>query len=242
MSYPRDALNDNEEIIFDEHPHWTYMLSGVFLFIFTIVITLVAAQFHRKAAYIGIPLLALTIVGSAGRYLRWQTTEYVLTTDRLIVRSGIFSKFGKEIPLDRIMNISFSQSFGERILRTGDLMVESAGEQSQQVFADVGHPARMQNQIYRAVDALADEARGYGMNRADGLGETMQQRAVRQQTPPQRSPQRPPRPRRASDERRAPGLRLSIADEINKLASLRDRGHITDAEFDAAKRDLMEKY
>lgn len=191
------------------------------------------------AAYAGVPLFFFTVIGSVMRYLRWITTEFVLTTDRLIVRHGIIGKNGKEIPLDRIMNISFHQSVLERILKTGDLVVESAGEQSQQVFSNVARPEKMQNKIYSAVDNVLGHA---PPNRAhpDGMGRTRQFHQ-----PPSNSPRngppppRRPRPNMPPDQRRPT---ISIADEIAKLANLRNQGTISDDEFEEAKRDLIAKY
>lgn len=245
MGYPLENLNEDERIIFDENPHWSFMLSSILMLILSIALTLAAYSWKPVAALaIGVPMFAFTVIGSIGRLLRWQTTEFVLTTDRLIVRHGIIGKNGKEIPLDRIMNISFHQSVLDRVLHTGDLVVESAGEQSQQVFGDVANPAKMQNKIYKAVDNIAD---GISHGRPDGLGEPMRRPPVRRgrNAPPPSGMNRPAGNTHAFDPRAQPRVARpvpSVADEIAKLAHLRDQGNLTDEEFAEAKRDLMEKY
>ena len=82
------------------------------------------------------------------RYARWATTNIVLTTDRLILRAGVLSKSGREIPLERINDISFHQHLFERLLGTGDLTVESAGERGQETLRRVPDPERLQREIY----------------------------------------------------------------------------------------------
>ncbi|MHB1138107.1 MAG: PH domain-containing protein [Microthrixaceae bacterium] len=44
---------------------------------------------------------------------------------------------------------------------------------------------------------------------------------------------------RKFDRVRAPAAQLSVADEIAKLAALRDQGHLSDAEFEAHKASLL---
>ena len=90
---------------------------------------------------------------TATRLAKWSTTNFVVTTDRLIYRSGVLAKKGIEIPLERVNNIHFNQSIFERMLRSGDLMIESGGERGQQMFSDIGRPARVQNEIYRTMEA-----------------------------------------------------------------------------------------
>jgi len=62
------------------------------------------------------------------RYLMWINTNFVLTTDRLIFKQGIVAKKGIEIPLERINTVFFHQTVFERMLRAGDLSIESGGE------------------------------------------------------------------------------------------------------------------
>ena len=49
-------------------------------------------------------------------YMKWRTTHYVFTNERVIMREGVFSRDGRDIPLDRVNDVSFHQSFFERLL------------------------------------------------------------------------------------------------------------------------------
>jgi uncharacterized membrane protein YdbT with pleckstrin-like domain len=79
----------------------------------------------------------------------------------------VLRKSGIEIPLDRINTVFFNQTVFERVLRTGDIGIESAGEGSRQTFADIANPLRVQNVIYqqmednenRKYDRIGGEAR-----------------------------------------------------------------------------------
>ena len=70
---------------------------------------------------IGIPLVIVP-------FLRWRTTHYVITTHRVMVRKGIVNKNGKDITLSKITDVSFSQTLLDRMLGSGTLSIESAGD------------------------------------------------------------------------------------------------------------------
>jgi uncharacterized membrane protein YdbT with pleckstrin-like domain len=78
---------------------------------------------------------------------------FVLTSDRLITRSGIIAKHSKEIPLERINDVSFNQTVVERALGAGDLLVESAGERGQTRISNVRKPEQVQLMIYKETEA-----------------------------------------------------------------------------------------
>ena len=77
---------------------------------------------------------------------------FVLTTDRLITRTGIIAKRSKEIPLERINDVAFSQSVFERLVGAGDLLIESAGERGQERITNVRDPEQVQLQIYKVAE------------------------------------------------------------------------------------------
>jgi uncharacterized membrane protein YdbT with pleckstrin-like domain len=81
--------------------------------------------------------------------IKWWFTYYVLTTERLITRTGMIARAGIEIPLENINNVIFNQSVVERILKSGDLLIESAGESGQSKFSDIPDPERFQSLLYR---------------------------------------------------------------------------------------------
>jgi hypothetical protein len=65
----------------------------------------------------------------------------------------VIAKHGKEIPLERLNDITFNQSMFERLIGAGDLLIESGGERGQQTFTDVRKPSLVQNVIYRQIEA-----------------------------------------------------------------------------------------
>ena len=76
----------------------------------------------------------------------------MITTDRLIFRTGIVAKRGVEIPLERVNTVHFSQGVVERMLGAGDLIIESGGEDGQQRFTAVRRPAEVQRMIHAQME------------------------------------------------------------------------------------------
>jgi uncharacterized membrane protein YdbT with pleckstrin-like domain len=82
----------------------------------------------------------------------WASTNFVITTDRLINRQGVFNRQGIEIPLERVNTVFFRQTLFERIIGSGDLVIESAGEQGAQIVNDIRRPLNVQNEIYKQME------------------------------------------------------------------------------------------
>ena len=155
MPYPKKNLNPNETISLDMHPHWWYLAKAVAALVGAIVLGIVvlvatdSGTTARKALGIAcIALLVITAVWLIARYLRWTTTNFVITSYRVIFRQGVFAKSGIEIPLERVNNVNFHQTVFERVLGAGDLLIESGGEDGQQRFTDIRHPDKVQNMIH----------------------------------------------------------------------------------------------
>jgi uncharacterized membrane protein YdbT with pleckstrin-like domain len=131
VAFPTKLLNDNEDVILDLRPHWSTLAQPVAGVVGALVVTVLTAVFlPNVVVYGGIALTVAALVWFGLRYLRWTTTNFVVTTDRLVYRSGVIAKHGKEIPLERVNDIAFKQSVFERLIGTGDLSIESAGAQS----------------------------------------------------------------------------------------------------------------
>ena len=94
-------------------------------------------------------------------YLKWNFTHFVVTRDRVIFRTGVLSKRGVEIPLERINNINFHQKIWERVIGAGDLEIESAGRDGQSTFNDVRHPEAVQQELYRQMEQYARKRAGW---------------------------------------------------------------------------------
>ena len=156
MAFPERLLNEDEDIIVDSHPHWWIFAGAVSRLVLVLAVAIFAvAQFDQPefVNYIGVALIAAAVLNLLWVYLKWRTTDFVLTNDRLITRTGVLSRQSREIPLDRINDLACHQSLFERIIDAGDLIVESGGERGQQTFTNIAEPMELQNAVHRAIEA-----------------------------------------------------------------------------------------
>ncbi|MFP5255019.1 MAG: PH domain-containing protein [Acidimicrobiia bacterium] len=157
MPFSRKLLNDGEDIALDLHPHWEFFLKPGAALVAAVafgvwVLAGITDPPAVLSALAGV-LVLVALVWFGITYARWATTNFVVTTDRLIYRHGVLSKKGIEIPLERVNTVFFSQRLVERMLGSGDLVIESAGEQGRQSFSNVRKPSAVQNEIYRQMEA-----------------------------------------------------------------------------------------
>src|SRR5579872_7185315 len=155
VAFSRKLLNDGEDVILDLEPNWSTLAKPVAALVVVLAATIAAYLLDHLAGALVAIVLVVTIVWVTIRVIRRRTTNFVVTTDRLVYRSGIIAKHGKEIPLERVNDIAFHQTVFERLIGTGDLSIESAGAQSRETFGDIPRPAKVQNEIYRQMEACA---------------------------------------------------------------------------------------
>ena len=173
MPYPKKNLNANETVALDMHPHWWFFAEPALSLLGAIILgIIVAAKTDGDGAgrtilvYVVIALMVVAALWLIGRYLKWITTNFVITSNRLIFRQGVIGKSGIEIPLERVNNVNFNQSVFERMLGAGDLLIESGGEDGQSRFTDIRHPDKVQNLIHSQMESLHQRRGGYSQSPA----------------------------------------------------------------------------
>ncbi len=156
--YPRKLINEGENVVLDLKPHWFFFWKHIVVGIVFLVVFVLWLGPANGTSWLGWPLGIGLLVFAAfvvEKYLVWTYTHFVLTDRRVISRSGIVSKRGTEIPLERINNIDFHQNILLRMIGAGDLDIESAGKDGQSHFDNVRHPDMVQQEVYRQMEANA---------------------------------------------------------------------------------------
>jgi uncharacterized membrane protein YdbT with pleckstrin-like domain len=168
MAFPSRLLNDNETVSVDLHPHWWFLAAPAIAIVAAIVagvVTLVATEvdstWRTAAGWATIAAIVASACWLLSRYGRWLTTHFVITNRRVIFRTGLLTKRGIEIPIDRVNTVYFHQSIWERVLGVGDLLIESGGETGQQRFTDIRQPDRVQRVLHAEMEARELRGRGH---------------------------------------------------------------------------------
>lgn len=192
MAYPRRLLTEGEEVVREFRPHWRLLVIPVFWSLIGIAIVVVTWKYTPDNEIFDWVVTGAVIVGSFRLVFypltAWWFTSYVLTNERLIRRSGILSRAGLEMPLENINDVRFSQSVFERILRSGDVLVESAGERGQSRFADIPEPEDFHSLIYkvrelrtRDLAKTGGEEGSDGVSKLERLGRLLQEGLISQE-------------------------------------------------------------
>jgi len=155
VPFSNKLLNQGEEVALALHPHWVFFLrSGLALFAsLALGIFMLAKGWEGVSLAVAGVLVLVSLAWIGITYASWATTNFVITSDRLIYRHGVLSKRGIEIPLERVNTVFFSQTILERMVGSGDLVIESAGEKGSESFSNVRKPSAVQNEIYRQMEA-----------------------------------------------------------------------------------------
>lgn len=165
MAFPQDVLTRDEYVVVHLHPHWKVLIRPL-LAVALLVVAVVAAYVflppawlvaaYGRYAMVGLVLvLLLSLV--LWPLLVWRTTNFVFTNERVILQHGVLSRDRRDIPLARVNDHSMEQTFVERLLGCGTLIIESAGERGQSVLTDIPHVERIQTMLYELVDEDRDK-------------------------------------------------------------------------------------
>jgi uncharacterized membrane protein YdbT with pleckstrin-like domain len=167
MGFPENVLTRNEKVVRSIHPHWLTVFGPALVGLILVAAAIFASWATPNdskgnwiqwisvavAVLIGIPVVIVP-------FLRWRTTHYVVTDHRVMVRRGILSKAGKDITLSKITDVSFQQTFLDRVIRAGTLNIESAGDSADELLKNIPHSDVVQQLINHLIDQDANARAG----------------------------------------------------------------------------------
>jgi len=151
MAFSRKLLAPGEQVVLESHPNWSILVPRVALALAVIAgCAAIAVSWSSAPLWVGYILLGVGLVALAGvlaKVVTWRSTTLVITNARVVYRSGVLRRLGREIPLNRVQDVTYRQSLVERLLGTGSLTVESAGQTGREPFPDIARPATVQSLI-----------------------------------------------------------------------------------------------
>lgn len=197
MAFPRKLLAPGEEIVLETHPNWSILVPRVSLFVLVVAgCVAVVVEWKSAPLWVGYALLgvaALFLLWVLGKVVTWRSTSLVLTNLRVVYRTGVVRRLGREIPLDRVQDVTYVQSIVERLVGAGSLTIQSAGAGGDEPFPDIRHPALVQSLINRLI---SQPAPGYARGSGGVAGRPAY--APQGEYPPDQAPPAQPPPAQAS--------------------------------------------
>ena len=159
----RDDARGNAAYPVDEDVIFTLRPTLIFVFVRYMVATAfvlgVAALVGILRSYTNSPIngwVAFFVILGAGlvafvnpvyKHILRRREVYTLTNHKLEMRYGFFSKVVRNIPLRNIQDVTVKASVWQRLIKIGDIEIESASEQGKIVLDDIHHPDRYANII-----------------------------------------------------------------------------------------------
>ncbi|GAA4914030.1 PH domain-containing protein [Streptomonospora salina] len=160
MATGRRHLAGDEELIHVTRRHWTTVVGA-----FTALVAIAAAAAvvvrllpfgEEWARWTSYAVIAAAVVAAVllwlMPFLRWWSDLYILSDRRLMNRYGLLTQHGRDIPLSRVNDVSYSMSLGDRITGRGTLTVRSAAEQDGLELRGIPRVRWLQSEIYRVVE------------------------------------------------------------------------------------------
>jgi uncharacterized membrane protein YdbT with pleckstrin-like domain len=147
-------LLPGENLILKDHPHWIVVVKSL---VVPIILLIAAAAIDLTANNTGIENLklyaSLAAIAIAGLWLivvwiRWQSTAYTLTDQRIKIETGVFGRQSKMIPIDRVQDCTTKQSLIGRMLGYGRVEVDAAGAQGAEVLDHLPNPGVFRDQVF----------------------------------------------------------------------------------------------
>ncbi|WP_433265378.1 PH domain-containing protein [Actinosynnema sp. CS-041913] len=163
MAYPDDLLSPSEHVVIHKHPHWKMLLLPVLVFLLAAgggayLAALVSDASWASVAWIAIAVVASVLVAwlTLTPVVRWRTTHFIVTSDRVMYREGVLKRTGLDIPLTRINSVRFEHSLLDRVLGCGTLIIESASDEPLE-FDDIPGVEKVHSLLYREINDNPDD-------------------------------------------------------------------------------------
>jgi membrane protein YdbS with pleckstrin-like domain len=149
MPFPRRLLIPDEQLVLDLRPHPIALVMPTLV---TIVGFVAASWLTAKTDVADwvwwVLFLVLLILYPVPKLIAWLTSNFAVTSDRVIHRQGFIAKRSMEIPLEAINDVRFEQGILDRMVGAGTLVISSASEFGRNTFDDIRHPEAVQKVIY----------------------------------------------------------------------------------------------
>ena len=207
-----------ERMVLSSHPHWWYFWKHVAGLLVVVVLFWLASLaswdwVQTPLLWLAVFALIADVVATVIRYADWRTTRFAITDRRVAYQSGLISRRGVSIPLNRVNNVNFSQGAIARLLNNGTVLIESAGESGDSTFTNIPDPAHVRQVIFSQMDAdeHADAKRD-----ADAIAQAL-----------------------AGQQSAAASAPPAARQRLEQLEQLRTQGLVSDQEYQAKRAEIL---
>jgi uncharacterized membrane protein YdbT with pleckstrin-like domain len=151
-------LLPGENPVLKDHPHWITVIKSLVVPVVLVIVVAVADftilgpdygfYIPKLRTWLTLAVVALAILWLIVVWVRWQSTTYTLTDQRITIESGVFSRSEKIIPIDRVQDCTTRQSVFGRIFGYGRVEIDAAGAQGAEVLDHLPKPGEFRDQVF----------------------------------------------------------------------------------------------
>jgi uncharacterized membrane protein YdbT with pleckstrin-like domain len=203
----RTPLQKDEQVLLVTYTSWIDLIWPALLALAAVV----GSFFIGFLVHYGWAVALLGLIIFTVKYFQWKNYIWVVTNQRVIDEIGLFSHFAKESPLEKINNVSYSQSFWGHLFNYGDVEIQTAAQVGATNYYKVSNPKRLKEIITQAQTDFENQK---GIRQATQIATAMG--LTNKSSAPQ-----------------------SIATELEKLFELKQKGVLSDEEYLRAKNKLI---
>jgi membrane protein YdbS with pleckstrin-like domain len=226
MAYIDELLGRGEQILYIGRQHVFVLISNILAELGLIAILIAAGVWSQNAfsgreygamqvgqlVLLGCGVISFLVLLSAFfDYIRWNNEEYVVTDHRVIQVRGILNKKVVDSSLEKINDVELHQSWLGRIFDFGDIEILTAADTGVGGMRKIARPLDFKRAM---LEAKQEQIRGYR-----GYLEPSVEAYIPSNAPSQDDIER----------------------TLRKLVDLRDQGLLSQAEFEAKKRELLSR-
>jgi uncharacterized membrane protein YdbT with pleckstrin-like domain len=147
-------LLPGENLVLKDHPHWIVVVKSLVVPIILLIvaavidITVTNSGIANFQLFVGLAAVAIAGLWLIAVWIRWQSTSYTLTDQRIKIETGVFGRQSKMIPIDRVQDCTTKQSLVGRMLGYGRVEVDAAGAQGAEVLDHLPNPGVFRDQVF----------------------------------------------------------------------------------------------
>lgn len=183
------------------------------------ILLLVAAlllMFRTDSQPVGVVALIVALIPLAEivrTFADWLNEQYIISNRRVMEVRGIINKHVRDSALEKVNDVELEQSVAGRILGYGTVQIITGSDIGMNMFRRISNPVRFKREMLNAKERLGDEPLA-GKTGWKSTGEPAAATGV------------------ADSQAR-------ISDLLIELAELRQKGILSEEEFQAKKKELL---
>ncbi len=199
----KTQLKKDEKLILETKPHW-------FTLVVPFLIMLTGSILGFVIGNYGLLLVLVSVCYFIIKIIQRNNNIWAVTNLRVVDEYGVFSNNAKESPLDKINNVSYTQSFWGKIFVYGNVQIQTAAEIGSTTYFTVQNPRKLKDTI----TDMQEEYKEYQIKKQ--AAELASAIVAEQQN-----------------------NKIDVSSELEKLYNLRQKGILTEEEYNTRKSKIL---